>query len=205
MSAQGKRKLSSGQDIILASHNMGKLQEFQTLLKETGIIVHSAASFKLEEPEETGTSFEENAAIKALAAAKQTGLPALSDDSGFCVEALEGRPGIYSARWAGENRDMELAMARVYAEMQASENPSKKSCFKVVLCLAWPDGETHFIAASCEGEVAWPPKGAHGHGYDPIFIPKGETRRFAEMTEQEKNRFSHRGKAMEIFLKECVE
>ncbi|MCX5618619.1 RdgB/HAM1 family non-canonical purine NTP pyrophosphatase [Bombella sp. TMW 2.2543] len=205
MSGQnGTRCLERGSEIVLASHNKGKLREFSLLLAESGITVRSAAELNLPEPEETATDFEGNALIKAEAAAKATGLPALADDSGFCVAALDGRPGVYSARWAGPQRDMTLAMSRVHEEMQASGSDDKAASFVVVLCLAWPDGTHHFVRGECRGQVSWPPRGEHGHGYDPIFIPEGESRTFAEMAETEKNRFSHRGQAMTQFLKDCV-
>lgn len=198
------RRLERGSEIVLASHNKGKLREFSLLLAESGITVRSAAELNLSEPEETATDFEGNAFIKAEAAAKATGLPALADDSGFCVAALGGRPGVYSARWAGPQRDMALAMNRVHEEMQASGSVDKTASFVVVLCLAWPDGAYRFVRGECRGQVTWPPRGEHGHGYDPMFLPEGESRTFAEMAETEKNRFSHRGQAMEQFLKECV-
>ncbi len=198
------RRLERDSEIVLASHNEGKLREFSLLLAESGITVRSAAELNLPEPEETAADFEGNALIKAEAAAKATGLPALADDSGFCVAALDGRPGVYSARWAGPQRDMTLAMNRVHEEMQASGSADKAASFVVVLCLAWPDGTHRFVRGECRGQVSWPPRGTHGHGYDPIFIPEGESRTFAEMAETEKNRFSHRGQAMQQFLKECV-
>ena len=198
------RQLERGSEIVLASHNAGKLHEFSLLLAETGIKVRSAAELNLPEPEETATDFEGNALIKAEAAAKATGLPALADDSGFCVAALGGKPGVYSARWAGPQRDMSIAMNRVWDEMQVSGLADKAASFVVVLCLAWPDGAYRFVKGECRGQVTWPVRGEHGHGYDPMFVPEGETRTFAEMDEREKNRFSHRGQAMERFLKECV-
>ncbi|MCX5616102.1 RdgB/HAM1 family non-canonical purine NTP pyrophosphatase [Bombella sp. TMW 2.2559] len=198
------RRLEHGSEIVLASHNKGKLREFSLLLAEGGITVRSAAELDLPEPEETATDFEGNALIKAEAAARATGLPALADDSGFCVAALDGSPGVYSARWAGPQRDMALAMNRVHEEMQASGSVDGTASFVVVLCLAWPDGMHRFVRGECRGQVSWPPRGEHGHGYDPMFTPEGESRTFAEMGEMEKNRFSHRGQAMEQFLKDCV-
>ncbi|WP_025885271.1 RdgB/HAM1 family non-canonical purine NTP pyrophosphatase [Asaia prunellae] len=197
-----ERRLQRGERIVLASHNKGKLVEFRALLAESGIEIVSAAELGLAEPEETADSFEGNAAIKALAAAKATGLPALSDDSGFCVAALDGRPGVYSARWAGPDGNMTLAMQRVHDEMGAS--PDKKAAFVAVLCLAWPDGTTRFTEGRCEGEVCWPPRGDQGHGYDPIFVPQGDCRSFAELSSDEKNATSHRGRALTRFLQSCV-
>ncbi|GBR06088.1 RdgB/HAM1 family non-canonical purine NTP pyrophosphatase [Asaia siamensis] len=197
-----ERRLSRGERIVLASHNKGKLVEFRALLAETGIEIVSAAELDLAEPEETADSFEGNAAIKALAAARATGLPALSDDSGFCVSALNGRPGIYSARWAGPGGDMMVAMQRVHDEM--GDSADKKAAFVAVLCLAWPDGTTRFAEGRCEGTICWPPRGDHGHGYDPMFVPKGDCRSFAELSSDEKNATSHRGRALTRFLKTCV-
>ncbi|AQS87864.1 deoxyribonucleotide triphosphate pyrophosphatase [Neoasaia chiangmaiensis NBRC 101099] len=196
------RRLARGARIVLASHNKGKLAEFAALLKESGITVVSAADMNLPEPDETADSFEGNAAIKALAAARATGLPALADDSGFCVAALDGRPGVYSARWGGPERDFDAAMARVNVEI--GTDPDRRAAFVAVLCLAWPDGTTHTVEGRCDGHAVWPPRGEHGHGYDPIFVPEGETRSFAEMSGPEKNAISHRGRALERFLAECV-
>jgi len=197
-----ERRLKRGERIVLASHNKGKLVEFRALLAPTGIEIVSAAELGLAEPEETADSFEGNAAIKALAAAKATGMPALSDDSGFCVSALDGRPGIYSARWAGPGGDMQVAMQRVHVEMGGS--PDKQAAFVAVLCLAWPDGTTRFAEGRCEGTICWPPRGDHGHGYDPMFVPQGDCRSFAELSSDEKNATSHRGRALARFLETCV-
>lgn len=198
-----ERRLKRGERIVLASHNKGKLVEFRALLAPTGIEIVSAAELGLAEPEETADSFEGNAAIKALAAAKATGMPALSDDSGFCVSALDGRPGIYSARWAGPGGDMQVAMQRVHDEMGGS--PDKQAAFVAVLCLAWPDGTTRFAEGRCEGTICWPPRGDHGHGYDPMFVPQGDCRSFAELSSDEKNATSHRGRALARFLETCVD
>lgn len=197
-----ERRLKRGERIVLASHNKGKLVEFRALLAPTSIEIVSAAELGLAEPEETADSFEGNAAIKALAAAKATGMPALSDDSGFCVSALDGRPGIYSARWAGPGGDMQVAMQRVHDEMGGS--PDKQAAFVAVLCLAWPDGTTRFAEGRCEGTICWPPRGDHGHGYDPMFVPQGDCRSFAELSSDEKNATSHRGRALARFLETCV-
>ncbi|WP_408872249.1 RdgB/HAM1 family non-canonical purine NTP pyrophosphatase [Gluconobacter roseus] len=188
---------------MLASHNAGKLREFSTLLARSGIIVLSAAELDLAEPEETEETFTGNAAIKALAAARASGLPALSDDSGFCVSALDNRPGVYSARWGGPTKDMQVAMERVHREM--GDNPDHRAFFVAALCLAWPDGETQTVQGECHGTVVWPPRGDHGHGYDPMFVPEGESRTFAEISEAEKNAVSHRGRALEQFLKDFIE
>lgn len=195
-------QIKRGDQLVLASHNQGKLAEFQALFAASGVVIKSAAAFDLPEPDEDADSFKGNARIKALAAAQATGLPALADDSGFCVASLNGQPGIYSARWGGAHRDFNIAMRRVHDEMGAATD--KRAAFVTVLCLAWPDGQTYFVEGRCDGQVAWPPHGENGHGYDPIFIPEGETRRFAEMTDAEKNAISHRGRAlrqlMDIFV-----
>lgn len=193
-----KPQIKRGDQLVLASHNQGKLAEFQALFAASGVDIKSAAAFDLPEPDEDADSFEGNARIKALAAAQATGLPALADDSGFCVTSLNGQPGIHSARWGGAHRDFAHAMQRVHDEM--GEATDKQVAFVTVLCLAWPDGRTYFVEGRCDGQVAWPPKGENGHGYDPIFIPDGETRRFAEMTDAEKNAISHRGRALRQFM-----
>ncbi|QDH16722.1 RdgB/HAM1 family non-canonical purine NTP pyrophosphatase [Swingsia samuiensis] len=197
------KRLKPGSKIVLASHNSGKLREFSMLFADKDIQVISAAELKLPEPEETENTFVGNATIKAKAAAAASGLPALADDSGFCVEALSGQPGVYSARWGGPTKDMNVAMQRVHTEMGNTDNYS--ASFIAALCLAWPDGETQSVVGECHGQTVWPPRGEHGHGYDPIFVPDGETRTFAEMPEHEKNKMSHRAKALELFMKECVE
>ncbi len=197
------RKLSPGSKIVLASHNAGKLREFSTLLAKSGITVISAAELDLPEPEETEETFTGNAAIKALAAARASGLPALADDSGFCVSALDNRPGVYSARWGGPTKDMQVAMERVHQEM--GDNPDHRAFFVAALCLAWPDGQTRTVQGACHGTVIWPPRGDHGHGYDPMFVPEGESRTFAEMSEAEKNAVSHRGRALTAFLNTCLD
>jgi XTP/dITP diphosphohydrolase len=200
---KGGRRLPRGAKIVLASHNEGKLAEFRALLAQSGITIVSAGELGLPEPEETAETFAGNAAIKALAAAEATGLPALADDSGFCVRALGGSPGVYSARWGGPERDFGKAMERVEAELGAASD--RHAAFVAVLCLAWPDGVTRSVEGRCEGEAVWPPRGALGHGYDPIFVPEGETRSFAEMDAAGKNAISHRGRALALFLADCVE
>jgi len=198
------RRLARGDRLVLASHNAGKLKEFDALLSPFGITLLSAGALGLPEPEETGTSFAENARLKAEAAATAAGLPALADDSGFCVRALGGAPGIYSARWGGPAKDSLLAMTRVHEEGGAALAADPAAWFVAVLCLAWPGGEDAVFEGRVEGRVAWPPQGAFGHGYDPIFIPEGETRRFAEMPEAEKNQVSHRGRAFGLFREACL-
>lgn len=193
--------LKAGTKLVLASHNKGKLAEFSTLLADFGITVLSAGDLDLPEPEETETTFAGNAALKALAAAKATGLPALADDSGLCVSALGGAPGIYSARWAGPDKDFLAAMTRIQEGIGQDERDAWFTC---VLCLAFPDGTSYSFAGRVDGQITWPPRGDKGHGYDPIFTPEGETRTFAEMDEAEKNAISHRARAFALFKKECL-
>lgn len=195
-------KLEAGSKLVLASHNAGKLAEFSTLLADFGVTVLSAGDLNLPEPEETATTFAGNAALKALAAAKATGLPALADDSGLCVSALGGAPGIYSARWAGPDKDFPAAMARIEDGIGSDE---RDAWFICVLCLAYPDGTTRSFEGRVDGSITWPPRGEKGHGYDPIFTPTGESRTFAEMKEAEKNAISHRARAFQAFKQACLD
>lgn len=194
--------LKAGTKLVLASHNKGKLAEFSTLLADFGITVLSAGDLNLPEPDETETTFAGNAALKAVAAAKATNLPALSDDSGLCVSALGGAPGIYSARWAGPDKDFPAAMARIHDGIGPDE---RDAWFICVLCLAFPHGTTHLFEGRVNGQITWPPRGEKGHGYDPIFTPEGETRTFAEMEEAEKNAISHRARAFKAFREACLD
>ncbi|GBR07597.1 RdgB/HAM1 family non-canonical purine NTP pyrophosphatase [Acetobacter oeni] len=187
--------------LVLASHNKGKLAEFSTLLNGYGITVISAGELGLPEPDETATTFSGNAELKALAAAKAANLPALSDDSGLCVAALDGAPGIYSARWAGPEKDFADAMQRIETGIGSG---SRDAWFICVLCLAFPDGTAHCFEGRIDGTIAPTPRGNEGHGYDPVFIPAGETRTFAEMSDAEKNRISHRARAFETFRAACL-
>ncbi|GAA4504877.1 RdgB/HAM1 family non-canonical purine NTP pyrophosphatase [Gluconacetobacter tumulicola] len=202
MSGAEARRLTGGERLVLASHNKGKLAEFDALLNGYGITIVSAGQLGLPEPEETADSFTGNAALKAVAAAQASGLPALADDSGLCVAALGGAPGIYSARWAGPDKDFPGAMARIHEGIGTDEDRS--AWFISVLCLAWPDGTIRMFEGRIDGQIAWPPRGAHGHGYDPIFTPEGETRTFAEMPEVEKNAISHRARAFAAFQAACL-
>ncbi|WP_428374422.1 RdgB/HAM1 family non-canonical purine NTP pyrophosphatase [Lichenicoccus sp.] len=199
------RRLERGDRLVLASHNAGKLAEFEQLLAGTGVELVSAARLGLPEPEETADSFAGNAALKAHAAAAASGLPALSDDSGFCVRALVGAPGLYSARWAGPGRDFSVAMQRVRDAVAASADPADtRAWFISVLCLAWPDAEARSFEGRIDGSFAWPPRGGNGHGYDPVFVPDGDTRRFAEMDDAEKNAISHRARSFALFAAGCL-
>ena len=197
-------RLSRGDRLVLASHNQGKLAEFAAMLAEHGVTLVSAADLGLPEPEETEDSFVGNARLKARAAAAASGLPSLADDSGFCVAALDGAPGIFSARWAGPSRDFGMAMQRVHDERLARGGGDTRAWFVSVLCLALPDGRDAVFEGRINGQFVWPPRGTGGHGYDPVFVPNGEARSFAEMLESEKNAISHRGRAFGQFRDGCL-
>lgn len=197
--------------LILASHNKGKLVELQGLLTPYAINVLSAAELNLPEPEETGLTFIDNAVLKAQAAAMTANLPALSDDSGLAVDALDGAPGIYSARWAGPNKDFDMAMEKVELQLRykdAKAPHQRKAAFVCALCLAWPNGDVQTFEGRVEGEIVYPPRGEKGFGYDPIFQPMGFEKTFAQMTPEEKHGYnnkgkpglSHRAKAFELFV-----
>lgn len=199
--------------IVVASHNYGKLREFADLMGPFGFEAKSAREYGLPEPDETGTTFEENAYIKALAAAKATGLPAMSDDSGICVDALDGAPGVYTANWAETpdgTRDFAMAMQRTEVAMQevgAREPARRTGRFVAVICLAFPDGEAEYYRGEVEGRLVWPPRGDVGFGYDPVFLPNGHEKTFGEMDAQEKHGWkpgqpdalSHRARAFRKF------
>jgi XTP/dITP diphosphohydrolase len=185
-------RLIAGSRLVIASHNPGKVAEIAALLAPSGISTVSAASLGLREPEETGDSFEANAALKARAAAEAGGMPALADDSGLVVPALGGAPGIYSARWAGPAKDFGTAMGRVHRELGQKH---RGASFVAVLALVWPDGETELFRGEVAGTLTWPPRGDRGFGYDPMFIPLGGTYTFGETDPAEKHRISHRARA----------
>jgi XTP/dITP diphosphohydrolase len=195
------RTLPPGARLVLASHNKGKLREIADLLAPRAVSVVSAGDLGLAEPVEDAPDFAGNAAIKALAAARASGLPALSDDSGFCVAALGGAPGVLSARWAGEAKDFSVAMARVWREVGGSDD--RRAWFVCVLCLAWPDGHTESFLGRVDGQLVWPPRGKHGFGYDPIFVPAGGTLTFGEMEAAAKHAISHRANAFAQLLASC--
>jgi XTP/dITP diphosphohydrolase len=195
------RKLARGSRLVLASHNKGKLREIETLMTPLGIDVVSAGALALPEPEETAPDFAGNARIKALAAATASGLPALSDDSGFCVAALGGGPGVYSARWAGPAKDFAAAMALVNEKVGA--NPDRRAWFIAALCLAWPDLHTETFIGRIDGAVIWPPRGQKGFGYDPMFVPAGATLTFGEMDPDAKHAVSHRARAFAQVMASC--
>ena len=206
--------------LVLATHNAGKVKEFQDLFAPYSIALVSAAELGLPEPEETGATFEANAVLKARSAIesageKAKGLVALADDSGLAVEALDGAPGIYSARWAGEGRDFAAAMRRVEDALQAKgavTPDQRRAAFVAVLCLAWPDGHVECIEGRVEGTLVWPPRGERGFGYDPMFLPDGHDLTFGEMTPEEKHGLapgteglSHRSRAFAALARACLD
>ena len=196
------RALKKGETLVVATHNKGRLREFADLLAPHGLAAKLAGDLGLPEPEETGVTFEENAAIKAVAAATASGMPALADDSGVVVDALGGAPGVYSARWAGEAKDFSSAMQRVEDGLRAANavTPAERAArFVAVLCLAFPDGTTESWRGEIEGTMIWPPRGGNGFGYDPMFVPEGETKTFGELTREEKHGRSHRARAFRKF------
>jgi XTP/dITP diphosphohydrolase len=196
------RRLERGSRLVLASHNPGKLAEIAELVRPHCVAVVSAAELGLPEPEETAADFVGNARLKALAAARGAALPALADDSGFCVAVLGGAPGVQSARWAGPGRDFAAAMARVNAEI--GDNPDRRAWFVCALCLGWSDGETATFIGRVDGRAIWPPRGERGFGYDPIFVPQGEAATFGEMEPEQKHAISHRARAFAQLAAACL-
>lgn len=200
------RKLTPGK-LVIASHNAGKVREIRALLAPFGIDPVSAGDLGLPEPDETGTSFAENALLKAQASAQASGLPALADDSGLCVAALGGAPGVYTADWAerqtfeagalgGTGRDWYLAMGKVEGKLaEQGPNVDRSAHFTCTLALAWPDGHAEVFEGRVEGSLAWPPRGTLGFGYDPVFVPLGRAQTFAELDPAEKHAISHRADA----------
>ncbi|MDX5985635.1 RdgB/HAM1 family non-canonical purine NTP pyrophosphatase [Sphingomonas echinoides] len=194
---QAIRKLAPGK-LVIASHNAGKVREINALLAPFGIEAISAAELDLPEPEETGTTFVANAELKALQAADLSGLPALADDSGLCVDALGGDPGVYTANWAEtpNGRDWTLAMTKVEQALAAKgPDASRDAHFVCVLALAWPDGHVQWFEGRADGTLTWPPRGAVGFGYDPVFVPTGSDVTYAEMDPAQKHAISHRAAA----------
>jgi len=201
--------------LVIATHNPGKLAEMRELLAPYGVEAVSAGALGLDEPEETGKTFVDNARIKAVAAAQAAKLPAFADDSGLVVDALDGAPGIYSARWAGPNKDFNDAMARVERLLQergASEPGRRTAHFVSALCVAWPDDHLEEVEARADGSLVWPPRGTAGFGYDPMFMPEGFDRTFGEMTSLEKHGLpplglglSHRARAFVKLAEICLE
>lgn len=212
------RKLDT-KTIVVASHNAGKIREIRDLIGPLGFAAKSAADLKFEEPDETGTTYEENARIKALASAMASGLPALSDDSGLAVDALDGAPGVYTANWAERedgSRDFGMAMEKLEKalnEKGANATEQRTGRFVSVLCLAWPDGHTEVFRGEVEGHIVWPPRGDLGFGYDPVFKPSGYDVTFGEMPAEAKHGWkpgdaqalSHRARAFKLFVETCLE
>jgi len=194
-------RLSPGDKLVIASHNMGKVREIRELLEPYRLDVIGAADLKLDEPEETGSTFAENAILKAEAASATSNLPALADDSGLSIAALNGAPGIHSARWAGPKKDFRKAMSRVEDEMRDSGNPDKRAHFVCVLALSAPGAATEIFEGRAYGAIDFPPRGQFGFGYDPIFIPEGHRFTFAELDPKVKHAISHRAKAFDKFVK----
>jgi XTP/dITP diphosphohydrolase len=201
--------------LVIATHNPGKLAEMRELLVPHGIEAVSAGDLGLAEPDETGDSFAANARIKAAAAAKAAQLPAFADDSGIVVDALDGAPGIYSARWAGENKDFNAAMTRIERLLQergATKPSQRRAHFVSALCIAWPDGHLEQVEARVDGVLVWPPRGSAGFGYDPMFLPDGHSRTFGEMSSIEKHGLppigkglSHRARAFVKLAEICLD
>ncbi|HEX3651516.1 MAG TPA: RdgB/HAM1 family non-canonical purine NTP pyrophosphatase [Rhizomicrobium sp.] len=193
-------KLSRGDTLLVATHNPGKLREMAELLSPFGINAKSVAETGLPEPEETGTTFAENALLKAGAAAGGSGLVSLADDSGLCVSALDGAPGIYSARWAGPAKDFAAGISRVERELREKDATDFSAKFVCVLALASPDGDTETFEGEVRGHLEFPPRGNRGFGYDPIFVPEELSETFGELEPRQKHAMSHRARAFEKFL-----
>jgi XTP/dITP diphosphohydrolase len=195
------RRLRRGERLVVASHNSGKLVEIEALLAPFGIRALGAAALGIAEPEETGATFEENALLKARAAAEASGFVAIADDSGLAVPALGGAPGIYSARWAGPDKDFRPAMQRVQHELGERD---RRAYFVAVLALAWPDGRAAICRGEAHGRLIWPPRGERGFGYDPMFVPDGYDETFGEMGPELKHKISHRARAFAKLAAACL-
>lgn len=201
-------KLQRGTRLVVASHNPGKVWEINELIRPYGLNAISAKDAGVEEPEETEPTFEGNAKLKALNAARGANLPAIADDSGLEVEVLSGAPGIYSARWAGPAKDFGIAMKKVAEEVTQRHGwaaPGPRANFISVLCLAWPNGETETFEGKVFGHLVWPARGGNGFGYDPMFVPDGDTRTFGEMAPPEKYAISHRTRAFDAFKRATLD
>jgi XTP/dITP diphosphohydrolase len=196
-------RLRHGDRLLIASHNEGKVRELAELFAPFGVACSSARSLNLPEAEETGETFAANAKLKAVAAAKAASMLALSDDSGLEVAALDGEPGIHSARWGGHERDFGLAMQRVHRELEAKGVTAPRANFVCALALAAPDGSAQAFEGKVFGSLVWPPRGTRGFGYDPIFVPDGYNETFGEMERELKNRLSHRMRAFEQLMAEA--
>jgi XTP/dITP diphosphohydrolase len=193
--------------LVVATHNRGKAGEIRAMLARFGVEVVPASALGLPAPEETGRTFEENATLKALAATRASGLPALADDSGLSVAALGGQPGLHTADWEGPTRDAMVGMKRIQDEFARRQVPDTDSAraatFHCVLALAWPDEHVELAHGTLHGRIVWPPRGSGGHGYDPCFQPDGDARTTAEMSDAEKNAISHRGRAFAKLVEAC--
>jgi XTP/dITP diphosphohydrolase len=191
-------------ELVLATHNAGKLREVAALLAPWGLTVVSAGSLGLPEPAETEDSFLGNARIKALAAARAAGMVALADDSGFSVAALDGAPGVRTADWAETPKGRDYAMAMAKVEALARHAPDRRAWFSCALVLAWPDGHSEGFLGEAHGRWIWPPRGTHGFGYDPMFVPEGRAETFGEMTPDAKHAISHRAAAFRLLAEACL-
>lgn len=196
-------RIFSGDQLVVASHNQGKIKEIDDLLTPHGVSGVSAATLGLPEPEETGTTFKENAILKARAAASLSGLPALGDDSGLSATALDGAPGLYSARWAGPQRNFDDAMARLWQEVKKTKNPDHSAHFTSALALVWPDHHVEVFEGYVHGVLVWPPRGGKGFGYDPMFQPESHSVTFGEMSPDERQTISHRARAFHDLIHAC--
>lgn len=196
------RRLALPARVVLASHNPGKLAEMQALIARFGVTLVSAAALGIEAPVETANDFAGNARIKGLAVARASGLVAFADDSGFCTAALAGSPGVYSARWARPSGDFSVAMERVHRAMNGATET--RAWFVSALVLAWPDDHTETFQGRVDGDAVWPPRGANGFGYDPMFAPVGSVLTFGEMTPEQKRGRTHRARAFEALAAACL-
>ena len=189
--------------LVIASHNEGKIREIKELLKPLNIEIVSAYELRIDEPIENGKTFEENALIKSSFVSKATGLPCISDDSGICFEDLNNEPGIYSARWAGKEKNFDMAMVKINQAINKTINPSKKCFFVCSLSVCWPDEFNVTVSGSVNGVFNWPPKGQNGFGYDPMFKANGLSQTFGEMPADEKHAISHRANAFKKLINAC--
>jgi XTP/dITP diphosphohydrolase len=195
----------TGSELVIATHNEGKMREFEALFKKAGMNIkfHTAASLGVESPPETGTTFVENAILKAKVVAEKTGKVALADDSGICVDALNGAPGVYTADWAEEpgHRDYDYCMEKIHKLL--GSNPNRKAAFASVIAVCWPDGHCETVEGYAPGNLIWPPRGERGHGCDPMFVPNGYDITYAEMPAEQKNGISHRAVSFRKIMDKC--
>ncbi len=198
-----QRKVEKSDELVVASHNEGKVREIRELLSGLVTRVYSAGELKLAEPDETEMTYTGNAALKAIAAAKASGKIALSDDSGFSVDALGGDPGIFSARWAGPSKDFRIAMEKVHQKLEEKKATDLTAHFHCALAVAWPDGHCEIVEGTIKGKAVWPPRGDRGFGYDPMFQPDGYQETFGEMNPDVKHAINHRARAFAGLLQKC--